>query len=339
MRKFGSGISVSLALVALGSAVMFAVPAGAAVRHHTATSSSSPIVAVIEAGTSTGGFWTVQASGQVTAHNGGVSLGAPSNLSSPVIAAAATGAGAPGYWLATAAGQVYSFGAARFWGDLAAKHLVTPVVGIAAHLDAAGYSLITARGSAFSFPTPPSRLLRRVSPPPASFVFPSAARTLALAVGPTLLSGVITQSQAMALAGRVGPGSGPMSPETVFGDNAAWVGPGVVGRDQFWAFASTLEYAGTGPGDQGNLADAPLIATASHGCHAMKPHLKSSRSGLIVVDLWCDPATADPAVTITDTAWPAAFSDSAISDSPATVFDAYDAVVSESSTWSLDNLP
>jgi hypothetical protein len=42
MRKIRSGISVAIALVALGSAVLFAAPAGAAVRHRTAALTVPP---------------------------------------------------------------------------------------------------------------------------------------------------------------------------------------------------------------------------------------------------------------------------------------------------------
>ncbi len=57
----------------------------------------------------------------------------------------------PGYWTAASDGGVFSFGGAGFAGSMGGRHLVAPVVGMAATSDGAGYWLVASDGGIFSF--------------------------------------------------------------------------------------------------------------------------------------------------------------------------------------------
>jgi hypothetical protein len=56
-----------------------------------------------------------------------------------------------GYWTTASDGGVFSFGGAPFYGSMGGKHLVAPVVGMAATSDKAGYWLVASDGGIFSF--------------------------------------------------------------------------------------------------------------------------------------------------------------------------------------------
>ncbi len=57
----------------------------------------------------------------------------------------------PGYWTTAADGGVFSFGGAGFDGSMGGRHLVAPVVGMAATSDGGGYWLVASDGGIFSF--------------------------------------------------------------------------------------------------------------------------------------------------------------------------------------------
>jgi hypothetical protein len=56
-----------------------------------------------------------------------------------------------GYWLATSTDSVYVFGDATSHGSLATKHVLSPVVSLAATADGSGYWLATANGAVDAF--------------------------------------------------------------------------------------------------------------------------------------------------------------------------------------------
>ncbi len=57
----------------------------------------------------------------------------------------------PGYWTTASDGGVFSFGGAGFAGSMGGRHLVAPVVGMAATSDGGGYWLVASDGGIFSF--------------------------------------------------------------------------------------------------------------------------------------------------------------------------------------------
>jgi len=57
----------------------------------------------------------------------------------------------PGYWTTAADGGVFSFGGAGFAGSMGGRHLVAPVVGMAATSDGGGYWLVASDGGVFAF--------------------------------------------------------------------------------------------------------------------------------------------------------------------------------------------
>ncbi len=56
-----------------------------------------------------------------------------------------------GYWLVGANGAVYSFGDAKYLGGLQARHLNSPIVGMAATPNGSGYILLGHDGGVFAF--------------------------------------------------------------------------------------------------------------------------------------------------------------------------------------------
>ncbi|MHB8288619.1 MAG: hypothetical protein ACYDEY_05185, partial [Acidimicrobiales bacterium] len=61
--------------------------------------------------------------------------------------------GGHGYWLVASDGGIFSFGTARFYGSMGAKHLNAPIVGIASTPGGHGYWLVASDGGIFSFGT------------------------------------------------------------------------------------------------------------------------------------------------------------------------------------------
>ncbi|MDR3648221.1 MAG: PQQ-binding-like beta-propeller repeat protein [Acidimicrobiales bacterium] len=57
----------------------------------------------------------------------------------------------PGYWTTASDGGVFSFGGAGFAGSMGGRHLVAPVVGMAATEDGGGYWLVASDGGVFAF--------------------------------------------------------------------------------------------------------------------------------------------------------------------------------------------
>jgi hypothetical protein len=101
-----------------------------------------------------GGYWTVNWAGAVTAYGGAPSLGSPAlsgvKLAKPTVGMAATPDGR-GYWLVAADGGVFSYGDANFYGSTGAIHLNQPIVGMAAAPDGDGYWLVASDGGVFTF--------------------------------------------------------------------------------------------------------------------------------------------------------------------------------------------
>jgi hypothetical protein len=101
-----------------------------------------------------GGYWTVNWAGAVTAYGGAPSLGSPAlsgvKLAKPTVGMAATPDGR-GYWLVGSDGGVFSYGDANFYGSTGAIHLNQPIVGMAVTPDGRGYWLVAADGGVFSY--------------------------------------------------------------------------------------------------------------------------------------------------------------------------------------------
>ena len=56
-----------------------------------------------------------------------------------------------GYWFVAADGGIFSFGDAKFYGSMGAKHLNAPIVGMTATPDGKGYWFVASDGGIFSF--------------------------------------------------------------------------------------------------------------------------------------------------------------------------------------------
>ncbi|MDA8399718.1 MAG: hypothetical protein M0008_06670, partial [Actinomycetota bacterium] len=56
-----------------------------------------------------------------------------------------------GYWFVASDGGIFSFGDAKFYGSMGAKHLNQPIVGMAATPDGKGYWFVASDGGIFSF--------------------------------------------------------------------------------------------------------------------------------------------------------------------------------------------
>ena len=100
-----------------------------------------------------GGYWLVDAAGQVAAAGDAVSYGDAPSLGltvSHVVGIAPSAYGA-GYWLVDAHGGVLAFGDAAAYGSMAGRPLAQPVVGISPTPDGHGYWEVAADGGVFSF--------------------------------------------------------------------------------------------------------------------------------------------------------------------------------------------
>jgi hypothetical protein len=99
-----------------------------------------------------GGYWIVDAEGDVTARGDAVNYGSleGTKLAAPVSHIVSTPDG-HGYWLVAADGGTFTFGDAHFYGSMGGKHLDAPVVDIAPTSDGLGYWLVASDGGIFSF--------------------------------------------------------------------------------------------------------------------------------------------------------------------------------------------
>lgn len=98
------------------------------------------------------GYWTVSATGSLSAHGTATNLGSESDakLAAPIIGVTSTTTG-DGYWEVGVDGGVFSFGDAVFRGSAAGMHLAAPIVGIMRTPDGDGYWLVARDGGVFAF--------------------------------------------------------------------------------------------------------------------------------------------------------------------------------------------
>jgi hypothetical protein len=99
-----------------------------------------------------GGYWAVDALGDVEAFGDAVNYGAAggSVLNGTAVGITATPDG-NGYWLVASNGGVFTFGDAGFFGSMGNVRLNQPIVGMAATTDGKGYWLVSADGGIFTF--------------------------------------------------------------------------------------------------------------------------------------------------------------------------------------------
>jgi hypothetical protein len=102
----------------------------------------------------TGGYWTVNWVGVITAYRGAPTFGSPAlsgvKLSKPIVGMAATPDG-QGYWLVASDGGIFTYGDAAFYGSTGDIHLNQPIVGMAATPDGQGYWLVASDGGIFTY--------------------------------------------------------------------------------------------------------------------------------------------------------------------------------------------
>jgi hypothetical protein len=132
--------------------------------HHTSSTSASTTAATSEtkaysggrlmAADPSGGYWTVNWVGAVTAYGGAPTFGSPAlsgiKPAKPIVDIAATPDG-EGYWLVGSDGGVFAYGDAQFYGSTGALHLNQPIVGMATTPDGQGYWLVASDGGIFTF--------------------------------------------------------------------------------------------------------------------------------------------------------------------------------------------
>jgi hypothetical protein len=99
-----------------------------------------------------GGYWTVDAFGEVDVHGdaGFHRSMAGHYLAAPVDHIVATPDGG-GYWLVASDGGVFAFGDAGFFGSMGGRPLSAPVVDLAPTPDGGGYWLVGSDGGVFAF--------------------------------------------------------------------------------------------------------------------------------------------------------------------------------------------
>ncbi|MHB8288817.1 MAG: hypothetical protein ACYDEY_06200, partial [Acidimicrobiales bacterium] len=56
-----------------------------------------------------------------------------------------------GYWFVASDGGIFSYGDAKFYGSMGAKHLNAPIVGMASSPDGKGYWFVASDGGIFSY--------------------------------------------------------------------------------------------------------------------------------------------------------------------------------------------
>jgi len=111
-----------------------------------------PGVVVAATPSPSGGYWTTDAAGRVTATGSAAHRGdlAALLLDAPVVGMSATPTGL-GYWMVASDGGVFAFGDAPFLGSAAAFDLWAPVVGMAATPTGLGYWMVASDGGVFAF--------------------------------------------------------------------------------------------------------------------------------------------------------------------------------------------
>jgi len=105
------------------------------------------------AGTPDGsGYWTVDASGGVSAHGSAPFLGGMLGqaLNAPIEHLVPTPDGR-GYWLVAADGGIFTYGDATFYGSMGGQALNAPVVDLTPTTDGHGYWLVASDGGVFTF--------------------------------------------------------------------------------------------------------------------------------------------------------------------------------------------
>ena len=112
---------------------------------------AGPVAAIVSTGDGEG-YWTVSATGVVTAEGDAVNHGSLAGipLSAPVVGMATTPDGG-GYWLVASDGGIFAFGDAVFHGSMGGHTLDEPMVGMAPTADGGGYWTVAADGGIFSF--------------------------------------------------------------------------------------------------------------------------------------------------------------------------------------------
>lgn len=149
------------------------------------------------------GFWTVDAFGKVTAHDGAVFHGDVSGLRprAPITAFASSGTDDPnqsGYYLVSEDGGVYTFGSARFFGSTGAITTDGPVTDLWVTATGNGYWILDAGGTIYAFGDA-AELEPANAPPNAVAVAVAAAPGGAWVL--TERSGVVAVGDAPALGG------------------------------------------------------------------------------------------------------------------------------------------
>jgi hypothetical protein len=133
-----------------GASMLNGTPANAVTSQPTAEYSGGQMMAADPSG----GYWTVDPSGDVTPYGGAPDLGSPAEshlaLSKPLVGMAASPDG-NGYWLVASDGGVFGYGDAHFLGSTGAIHLNKPIVGMAASPDGDGYWLVASDGGVFGY--------------------------------------------------------------------------------------------------------------------------------------------------------------------------------------------
>ena len=112
---------------------------------------ASPVVG-IAAAKNGGGYWLVNAAGEVFTFGDASFYGPTANLDAKApIAGMALTPDDRGYWLVAQNGQVYSFGDAKFYGPKVQLHLPAPIAAMAATRDGRGYWLVARNGAMLTF--------------------------------------------------------------------------------------------------------------------------------------------------------------------------------------------
>jgi len=99
-----------------------------------------------------GGYWLVNAAGDVSAHGDATNYGGLGAiiLNAPIAHIVSTPDG-KGYWLVAGDGGTFAFGDAGFFGSMGGQHLNAPVVEMAPTPTGKGYWLVASDGGVFAF--------------------------------------------------------------------------------------------------------------------------------------------------------------------------------------------
>jgi cell wall-associated NlpC family hydrolase len=148
-----SEVSSPLAALWLAKADGSVSEVGSATPLATSTAKLSGPVVAMASTPDGGGYWLVDAAGQVAAAGDAASYGDAPGLGlalNDVVGIAATTDG-KGYWLVDSRGGILAFGDAVGYGSMAGQTLAKPVVGITATPDGKGYWEVAADGGVFAF--------------------------------------------------------------------------------------------------------------------------------------------------------------------------------------------